>query len=39
MLRQAEISIHLLKKYVDDVNLAVGLLEKGWGWARQYYDC
>ena len=39
MLRQAEITIHLLKKYVDDVNLAVGLLEKGWGWARQYYDC
>ena len=29
MLRQAEITIHLLKKYVDDVNLAVGLLEKG----------
>ena len=39
MLRQAEITIHLLKKNVDDVNLAVGLLEKGWGWARQYYDC
>ena len=39
MLRQAEITIHLLKKYVDDVNLAVGLPEKGSGWARQYYDC
>ena len=39
MLRQAEITIHLLKKYVDDINLAVGLPEKGSGWARQYYDC
>ena len=39
MLRQAEIPIHLLKKYVDDINLAVGLPEKGSGWARQYYDC
>ena len=38
MLRQAEIPIHLLKKYVDDINLAVGLPEKGSGWARQYYD-
>ena len=39
MLRQAEIPIHLLKKYVDDANLAVGLPEKGWEKARQYYDC
>ena len=39
MLIQAEIPIHLLKKYVDDINLAVGLPEKGSGWARQYYDC
>ena len=39
MLRQAKIPIHLLKKYVDDINLAVGLPEEGSGWARQYYDC
>ena len=24
---------------MDDINLAVRLLGKGWGWARQYYDC
>ena len=34
-LRQVEIPVYLIKKYVDDVNLAVGLLEKGWKWERQ----
>ena len=34
-LQQGEINVYLLKKYIDDVNLAIGLLEKGWKWVRQ----
>ena len=34
-LSRAEIEVLLMKKYVDDVNLVTGILEKGWRWVRQ----
>ena len=34
-LAKAEIKVYLMRKYVDDVNLATGLLERGWRWVMQ----
>ena len=34
-LGQAEIDVHLFKKYVDDVNLCLSILEEGWFWERR----
>ena len=34
-LGQAEIDVHLLKKYVNDVNLCLAILEEGWYWERR----
>ena len=34
-LGQAEIDVHLLKKYVGDVNLCLSILEEGCFWERR----
>ena len=37
ILQQGEMNVYLLKMYVDDLNLAIGLLEKGWRWMRETF--
>ena len=34
-LNQAEVSLFMLKKYVDDVNLCLALIEDGWFWQQE----
>ena len=34
-LARAEIEVFLMKKYVDNLNLVTGILEKGWRWVKQ----
>ena len=34
-MTQAEIEVHLLKKYVDDVNVCMAMVEEGWSWKKQ----
>ena len=33
-MRQAKIDVHMLKKYVDDANLCIAIVEHGWFWKR-----
>ena len=34
-ISQAEIEVHLLKKYVDDVNICIAKVEEGWSWKKE----
>ena len=33
-LSAAEVSIYMLKRYVDNINTIVAILEEGWFWQR-----
>ena len=34
-MTQAEIIVYLIKKYVDDVNICMEMIEPGWSWTKQ----
>ena len=34
-LERSKVEVHLFSKYVDDVNLVVDIIPKGWAWVRR----